>query len=48
MHDIMVVQFQRRYGLTKAQPQAVKEVNLVGGEIWGVGTKNFVNLIAVG
>lgn len=48
VHDVMMVQFFRSDVVAEAQPQAVEQIDFVGGEIRRVGTKDFVNLVAVG
>ena len=33
MHDVVMVHFQRRYGVAEAQPQPVQEINFVRRQV---------------
>ena len=33
VHDVVVVHFQWRYGVTETQPQPVQKIDFVGGQI---------------
>jgi len=48
MDDIMVVEFFRLNQIAEAEPEAVQEIDLVGGEIWSVRTENFEYLVPGG
>jgi len=46
VNDIVVVQLFGLYEIAKAQPEAVQEIDFVGGEVRRVGTEDFKNLVA--
>ena len=48
MDDVVVVHFERGDAVAKAQPEAMDEIDLIGGEVGSVGSKDFVDLVAVG
>ena len=45
---VVVVEFGACEDFAEAQPQAMEQVDFVGGEIRGVGAEDFVNLVPVG
>ena len=48
MHDVVMVHFQRRYGVAEAQPQPVQEINFVRRQVRRVRPEDLVNLVPVG
>src|SRR5215467_2411799 len=47
MHHVMVVQLFGSHAVAEAQPQAVQQVDFVGGEVRRMRAKDFVDLVAV-
>src|SRR6266478_7813431 len=48
VNDVVMVYFQRRYGITETQPQSVQKIDFVGGQIWRMRPEDFVKLVPVG
>src|SRR5713101_6493161 len=48
VHDVVMVQFQGRYGVAKAQPQPVEKIHFVGGQVGRVRPEDFVKLVPGG
>src|SRR5260370_25540227 len=48
MHDVVMVHFQGRYGVTEAQPHPVQKIDFVRRQIGRVRPEDLVNLVPVG